>query len=73
MFLVGGGILLHGLPMGHEWVHAAQHAVEGLSAAGGLLKAIVPTLLDGVAGVLGGLASLAVVALGQRIWRALRA
>ena len=61
MFLVGGGILSHGLPFAH---HLSQHLAE---AAGGVLGAIVPTLFDLVLGVIAGFAILAVVMLVQRL------
>ncbi|WP_026436120.1 DUF808 domain-containing protein [Acidovorax sp. JHL-9] len=55
MFLVGGGILVHGVP-------ALHHAVEGVGAAaalwpaGGLWGVLVPNLLNAVIGiVMGGL------------------
>jgi predicted DNA repair protein MutK len=54
MFLVGGGILTHGIP-------AVHHAIERMAdAAGGLGKALLPTLLDGVFGILAGALALAV-------------
>ena len=61
MFLVGGGILTHGVPALHHWV-------EGLSAGfGGLVGAITPTLLDGVFGVIAGAVVLLVVTLVKRV------
>ena len=45
MFLVGGGILVHGLP----WLH---HAVQGAAVGRGpLAAALLPTLADGLAGL----------------------
>jgi hypothetical protein len=61
MFLVGGGILVHGLPPVH---HAVQQAVQGL---GGVAQAVLPTLADGLLGVLAGALVLAVVTLVQRL------
>ncbi len=61
MFLVGGGILTHGVP-------ALHHAIEGIAAsAGGWMAVIVPTLLDGVVGVIAGAIVLAAVTLFNRI------
>jgi uncharacterized protein len=62
MFLVGGGILVHGVPALH---HAVQHLAE---AAGGVLQALLPTLLDGLVGVLAGALVLAGVALARRLF-----
>ena len=47
MFLVGGGILLHGVP---SLGHAVEHFAEGLGWAGG----IVSSLAGGVAGLIAG-------------------
>ena len=61
MFLVGGGILVHGVPALH---HAVEHAVQGLGA---FALAVLPTLADGLVGVLAGTVVLAVVKLVQRL------
>ena len=53
MFMVGGGILTHGLPLHHFIAHAAELA-GGLPAIGGVLKAITPLLLDVLVGIVGG-------------------
>jgi predicted DNA repair protein MutK len=61
MFMVGGGILTHGLPGAHDIIH---HAAE---AAGPVLGAIVPTVLDALTGVLAGALALVVVNIGSKI------
>jgi len=61
MFLVGGGILVHGVPAIH---HAILEAVKGL---GGLAQALLPTLADGLLGVLAGAVVLGVVTVVQRL------
>jgi predicted DNA repair protein MutK len=61
MFMVGGGILTHGLPFAHDLIH---HAAE---AAGPLLGAIVPTVLDALTGVLAGALALVVVTVGSKM------
>jgi len=61
MFLVGGGILVHGVPALH---HAIEHAVQGLGA---FAQAVLPTLADGALGVLAGAAVLGLVTLVQRL------
>ena len=61
MFLVGGGILTHGIPVVHHWI-------ESVSAnMGGVIGVIAPTLFDGVFGVLAGAGVLLVVTLFNRI------
>jgi predicted DNA repair protein MutK len=61
MFLVGGGILVHGIPPLH---HAITDAVQGL---GGFAQAVLPTLADGLLGVLAGAVVLGFVTLVQRL------
>ena len=54
MFLVGGGILVHGVP---SVAHAAQRAVLALasaSAVGGWAEALLPGVANGVVGLLVG-------------------
>ena len=72
MFLVGGGIVLHGLPGAHDVVHGIAHAAGTVPGIGGLLEAITPTVLDGVGGVVVGAVTLALVTLGQRLLRPFR-
>lgn len=54
MFLVGGGILVHGLPHSHEVLHHAAAVVANLPGIGGVLAAVTPTLLNVLAGVVAG-------------------
>lgn len=63
MFLVGGGILTHGLPFAHHAIEAATHSVAGIAGIGGLLAAIVPAVLDGLFGIVAGALVLAMVML----------
>ena len=72
MFLVGGGILVHGLPWVHQLIHGAAHEVELIPAIGAILAGLTPALLNGLFGVLAGALVLALVTLGQRVWRGLR-
>ena len=66
MFLVGGGILTHGVP-------ALHHAIESISQkVGGVFGTLMPTLLDGLTGILAGAATLIVVSLAQRVRGGLR-
>jgi predicted DNA repair protein MutK len=67
MFLVGGGILTHGL----GWLH---HAIEGFTAQAGtvngigpLLAAITPLVLDALVGILAGAMVLLAVTLFKRM------
>ena len=63
MFLVGGGILSHGVP-------ALQHAIDQATAGqGGVLALLGPALADIVVGLLAGAMALAIVALARRVLR----
>ncbi|PMX02510.1 DUF808 domain-containing protein [Pseudomonas sp. FW215-R2] len=65
MFLVGGGILTHGVPVVHHWI-------ESMGAAAGSVGFAVPVLLNGVAGVVAGAVVLAVVSVVGKLWKALK-
>jgi predicted DNA repair protein MutK len=61
MFLVGGGILTHGVP-------ALHHAIEGLAArVGTVLGAVTPLLADALVGMAAGALVLGGVTLVQRM------
>ncbi|KXG81029.1 DUF808 domain-containing protein [Pseudomonas mosselii] len=63
MFLVGGGILVHGIAPLH-------HAIEAFSEGRG--GALTGALLNGVAGVIAGAVVLAAVAVAGKVWRAVK-
>lgn len=64
MFLVGGGIITHG-------VQPLHHFIEGLAAkAGGWMGAVTPLLMDAVVGLITGAAALAVVSVVKKFWPA---
>jgi hypothetical protein len=69
MFLVGGGILTHGLPGTHDLIHSIAHGVGTVPGAGGILEALTPFVADGLVGVLAGALILSGVTLGQRALR----
>ena len=69
MFLVGGGILVHGLPVVHHAVEAVAGSAAALPGIGGMLAAVTPLLLDGLAGILAGALVLAGVMLVKRLIR----
>jgi uncharacterized protein len=70
MFMVGGGILLHGIPLSSAGVHAAETAAHGVPAIGGVLAALTPSLAGALAGVIaGGVVLLAVSAASRLLGR----
>ncbi|HSC75289.1 MAG TPA: DUF808 domain-containing protein [Pseudomonadales bacterium] len=54
MFMVGGGILLHGIPSAHQGVEAAVAASAAVPVAGSVLAGLMPTLLGALAGIITG-------------------
>jgi len=54
MFLVGGGILVHGLPGAHEVVEAVTQAAGTFPAIGGALAPLAPLLTSVLAGIVAG-------------------
>jgi predicted DNA repair protein MutK len=70
MFMVGGGILMHGLPGSHEVLHHLGDVLRAVAGIGGLLAAVVPTLLDMLLGVIAGALALAAVTLFGRLRKA---
>jgi predicted DNA repair protein MutK len=69
MFLVGGGILVHGLPFFHHLVEdAALYSVD-IPTLGTLLSSTTTMVLQGLFGVLAGFACVSVMALVERFRR----
>lgn len=63
MFLVGGGILTHGLPPVYEAIH---HFAEGV---GGFAQPIIPVVADGLFGVAVGALLVAVITPVVKLWK----
>jgi predicted DNA repair protein MutK len=66
MFLVGGGILTHGVPVVHHWIETVSQGAGGVAW-------LVPTLLNGVAGIVAGAVALLAVMAVSRGWRTIKA
>lgn len=62
MFLVGGGILVHGLPPLHHLIEGFAHNALALPTAGDFVAALTPTLANAAVGIIAG--GLAVAVLG---------
>lgn len=67
MFLVGGGILTHGIPGVHDLVHDLAHVLERVPGVGAVLSALFPIALDALFGVLAGALVLAIVSAVKRL------
>ena len=60
MFLVGGGIVTHGIPVLH-------HAIEHAAGLGGWFAPVIPSLLNGLCGIIAGTLVLMLVAGYQKV------
>lgn len=69
MFMVGGGILTHGIPFVHHFIEELAHRAGALPGLGGLLEAIAPALLSALAGIVAGALVFAGMAIVQRSFR----
>ena len=72
MFLVGGGILVHGIPPLHHWVESVVHAAAAQPGWGVVAGALSEPLLNGAAGLIAGAIALGAVLLGKRAVARLR-
>jgi predicted DNA repair protein MutK len=61
MFMVGGSILMHGIPAMHHIIEAAAQAAATVPGIGRVLELVTPTVIDLLAGVLAGALALVVV------------
>ena len=69
MFLVGGGILTHGIPGVHTWIKGLAGGVAAAPGIGDALQWLALILLDAVAGILAGALVLAFVSGARRVIR----
>jgi predicted DNA repair protein MutK len=67
MFLVGGGILTHGMPGAHQVIEQLLAALASVPILGAVPPVLGAGLLDGLAGMLAGVVVLAFVALGKHV------
>lgn len=68
MFMVGGGILTHGIPLLHHFIENIALAAASVTGVGALLAALTPSLMNVIGGVIAGALVLAGVTLLQRIY-----
>jgi predicted DNA repair protein MutK len=72
MFMVGGGILTHGIPGAHEWIEHFTHGAGALPGIGRILETLLPALLDILAGIFTGALVLLVVTIAVRVIRLIK-
>ncbi|MFZ6748955.1 DUF808 domain-containing protein [Undibacterium sp. Ren11W] len=68
MFMVGGGILTHGIPVVHHFIENCTAAAASVAGVGVLLAALTPSLMNAISGVIAGAIVLAGVTLLLRIY-----
>ena len=54
MFLVGGGILAHGIPVVYELFELVLHLINELKSIGSVLTILVSMLFNGILGIIAG-------------------
>ena len=69
MFLVGGGILAHGIPSLHDWIEDLTHRMAEVAGIGGALGWLSEMALHGLLGVLVGAAVLLVISFSKTAYR----
>ncbi|MDP2306055.1 MAG: DUF808 domain-containing protein [Pseudomonadota bacterium] len=72
MFLVGGGILTHGVPAVHHGIEHLAERASAVAGVGAILGGATPHLANGIVGILAGAVALAVVMGGKRVVQRVR-
>ena len=72
MFMVGGGILMHGTPGASETIHGVAQAAGGVAGIGAALAWLMPSVINALAGVGAGALVLLAVLCGKRAMARLR-
>ncbi|MDO6764047.1 DUF808 domain-containing protein [Agarivorans sp. 1_MG-2023] len=63
MFLVGGGILSHGIPMFADWTHHVQHWAGHLGAMSPIMEVFAPIAYNALLGIVAGGVVMSVITL----------
>jgi predicted DNA repair protein MutK len=72
MFMVGGGIVSHGIPPLHHLSEGIAHKAGLVPGVGGVLQVLAPTLMDALTGIVTGALILLVVMAGKRAFQAVK-
>lgn len=73
MFMVGGGIISHGIGVLHHWIDSTADAAGDIPAFGQLFEALLPTLINALIGVVAGAVVVLIVTVIQKIVAAAKA
>lgn len=60
MFLVGGGIIAHGIPAIHHGIEHLAELLQGVAGIGGVLSGLTPLLINALIGMAAGAIALAI-------------
>ena len=69
MFLVGGGILVHGIPPVHHWIENLEQSIATWPHVGRLLTPLAPILMNAAVGIAAGAIVLFLLSTAQGILR----
>ena len=67
MFLVGGGILAHGIPPLHQAIELLTHSLEEIATLGPLLAGLASLIMNGLAGIVAGAILVPVIGLFKKL------
>ena len=73
MFLVGGGILMHGLPVSPELTQVLAESVQAIPLAGAVASALMPTVVNAIVGILAGSIFVFLASIGRSVLVKLKA
>ena len=68
MFLVGGGIINHAVPLLHHLTEDSVNHIENIPTVGNIIGSLTPTLINFVLGLVAGLLVLLIVTIIKRFW-----
>ncbi|MBC7502446.1 MAG: DUF808 domain-containing protein [Herminiimonas sp.] len=69
MFMVGGGILVHGVPFLSKLSHDFALSATAVPGIGSVLGAVLPTVFDAVAGIVAGTIALGIVKIVSPVFK----
>lgn len=72
MFLVGGGIIAHGVPVIHHWIEDRAEQINVIPAFDKIFDSLLTMGLNGLIGIIAGAAALLIVNMGQKAWSAIK-
>ncbi|QIC74057.1 DUF808 domain-containing protein [Acinetobacter indicus] len=68
MFLVGGGIINHAIPLVHHFTEDSVEYVQEIPNIGSIFGALTPTLINFAVGFIAGLIVVALIDLVKKVW-----